>query len=100
MRFEPGNAVERIADAGMKAMEAAAQDEGVELDDSLIFVTLDRGPEGEPNAATHPHFTSNDEPTETTVLAFACAHVQSLSKSIGIPVHLTVDVPCWPPRRR
>lgn len=92
MRYEPYNVVTRIADAGMRAMEAAAQAEGVELDDTVIFVAAKGVPAGEENAATHPHMLRDDEPEPVDVLSFCCAHVQQLAASIAIPLRLTVDM--------
>lgn len=92
MRYEPYNAVTRIADAGMRAMEAEAQLEGVELDDSMIFVAAKGVPAGEENAATHPFMVRPDEPEPVDVLASCCAHVQELAESIGIPLRMTVDM--------
>lgn len=93
----PENAVSRIADAGMKAIEAEAQLEGVELGDALILLAADRVPDGEPDAVTHPRMKSGEEPEPTHVLAFACSHVQSIAKAIGVPLTMTIgDIPVNP----
>lgn len=87
----PTSAADRIAQAGMQAMEAAAEaEDGAKLGDALIFVTLDESPDGI-NASTHPHMASEDEvPDSASILAFACSHVMSIAKALGIPLRMSI----------
>lgn len=92
--WTPENVVSRIADAGMRAIEAEAELLGVELGDALILLEADGVPDGEPDAVTHPHMKADEEPDGTAVLAFACGHVQSVAKAIGVPLGMTInDIP-------
>jgi hypothetical protein len=99
---KPTSTADRIADAGMEAMVRRAEEEGVELGDSLILVSLDGDVEDGINATTHPHITSHDGPypTPTDVLAFTAAHVMSLARAAGIPLDMTIAGESLGTRRR
>jgi hypothetical protein len=88
--LEPSCAADRIADAGMQAMEAQADTEGLKLADSIIALNLVESPPGELDATVHAHLESDHEPEPESVLAVLCAKAQTIAEQLGIPLEMTI----------